>query len=567
MEETLKQDNKSKAYQEFELGLTQDLQQRKLVENTIITGTVSSVTDKNLFIDLRAKAEGILPLEELKLLKESYKVGDKIQVLLEKLENFSGAVVISREKAKRAKAWKEMEAAYKQNKTVNGMIISRCKGGFIAEINSCLTFLPGSQVDLKPLKNFDHLMRCELKFEIVKMDNKRGNIVVSRRSVLEAARNKDKDKIIATIKEGSVVEGVVKNITQWGVFVDLNGIDSLLHVTDLSWSRVESPSQLVSIGEKIKVLVTKIDKITKKVSVSVKDLSPDPYETLINNFEIGKIYDGVCEKITDYGVFIRIAPGLSGLCHSSELSHTKRNVHPSKILSTSQKVKVKLLEKDLEKRRLSLSFKAAMTNPWKKFQTEHKVGDVLTGSLVSKTDYALFVLIDNTELTCMIHRNDIEWQKDPDLEKFKKQQKITMKIVEINAEDGKIRGSIRAITKNPFDFFMNKQEGETISCVVTNTNPSGISVKAGEGNFQIFIKKNQLSKEISNQRVERFIKNDVHDFLITELDKKNFKVSVSIKALEEKIEAENLKKYKVRDSGGVLGDILSPILKKNKIKK
>ena len=314
MEEILKQD-KSSSHKEFEKLLSEDLSNRKLKEGEIITGVVSSIGEKHIFIDISAKSEGVIPIEEFKLTKEIDKieVGSKIEVLLEKIENFAGDVVISREKARRAKTWKKMEKAFENKEEVKGIIISRCKGGFVVDVDSCLCFLPGSQVDLKPLKNFDHLMRVPLTFECVKLDKKRGNIVLSRRSILERIRDKDKDKIISKIKEGSIVQGTVKNLTEWGVFVDLNGVDALLHITDISWSRINKPSELLSIGQSIKVKVTKIEPKTKKISVSVKHLTEDPYSKIINKYEIGKKYPATVTKVQDYGCFAKLEDGLEGL--------------------------------------------------------------------------------------------------------------------------------------------------------------------------------------------------------------------------------------------------------------
>ena len=564
MEEILKQD-KSKSHKEFEKLLSEDLSNRKLKEGEIITGVVSSIGEKHIFIDISAKSEGVIPIEEFKLTKEIDKieVGSKIDVLLEKIENFSGDVVISREKARRAKTWKKMEKAFENKEEVKGIIISRCKGGFVVDVDSCLCFLPGSQVDLKPLKNFDHLMRVPLTFECVKLDKKRGNIVLSRRSILERIRDKDKDKIISKIKEGSIVQGTVKNLTEWGVFVDLNGVDALLHITDISWSRINKPSELLSIGQSVKVKVTKIESKTKKISVSVKHLTEDPYSKIINKYEIGHTYEAVITKVQDYGCFAKLEEGLEGLIHQSELSWTKKNVHPGKVLSTSQKIKVILLEKDIEKRRLSLSYKKTLINPWKKFAQDHKVGDEFEGIIKNITDYALFVSIINTELDGMIHYKDLSWsEKDFELEKYKKNQQIKFKILEINQENEKIRLGIKQLSNDPFKFFMNKNLSDIVTVVVNHSSQNGIHVQVGRGNLSILIKKNQLAKEIENQRPSRFVKGDKLDAIITELDKEKRKVSLSIKALEEKQAKEAVKKYGSKDSGGVLGEILGPLLKK-----
>ena len=564
MEEILKQD-KSRSHKEFEKLLSEDLNNRKLKEGEIITGVVSSIGEKHIFIDISAKSEGVIPIEEFKLTKEIDKieVGSKIEVLLEKIENFAGDVVISREKARRAKTWKKMEKAFENKEEVKGIIISRCKGGFVVDVDSCLCFLPGSQVDLKPLKNFDHLMRVPLTFECVKLDKKRGNIVLSRRSILEKIRDKDKDKIISKIKEGSIVQGTVKNLTEWGVFVDLNGVDALLHITDISWSRINKPSELLSIGQSVKVKVTKIESKTKKISVSVKHLTEDPYSKIINKYEIGHTYEAVITKVQDYGCFAKLEEGLEGLIHQSELSWTKKNVHPGKVLSTSQKIKVILLEKDIEKRRLSLSYKKTLINPWKKFAQDHKVGDEFEGIIKNITDYALFVSIINTELDGMIHYKDLSWsEKDLELEKYKKNQQIKFKILEINQENEKIRLGIKQLSNDPFKFFMNKNLSDIVTVVVNHSSQNGIHVQVGRGNLSILIKKNQLAKEIENQRPSRFVEGDKLDAIITELDKEKRKVSLSIKALEEKQAKEAVKKYGSKDSGGVLGEILGPLLKK-----
>ena len=536
MEEILKQD-RSKSHKEFEKLLSEDLNNRKLKEGEVITGVVSTIGEKHIFIDISAKSEGVIPIEEFKLTKEIDKIeiGSKIDVFLEKIENFAGNVVISREKARRAKTWKKMEKAFENKEDVKGIIISRCKGGFVVDVDSCLCFLPGSQVDLKPLKNFDHLMRVPLTFECVKLDKKRGNIVLSRRSILEKIRDKDKDKIISKIKEGSIVQGTVKNLTEWGVFVDLNGVDALLHITDISWSRINKPSELLSIGQSIKVKVTKIESKTKKISVSVKHLTEDPYTKIINKYEIGHTYEAVITKVQDYGCFAKLEEGLEGLIHQSELSWTKKNVHPGKVLSTSQKIKVILLEKDIEKRRLSLSYKKTLINPWKKFAQDHKVGDEFEGIVKNITDYALFVSILNTGLDGMIHYKDLSWsEKDSELEKYKKNQQIKFKILEINQENEKIRLGIKQLSNDPFKFFMNKNLSDIVTVVVNHSSQNGIYVQVGKGNLSILIKKNQLAKEIENQRPSRFVKGDKLDAIITELDKEKREISLSIKALEEK---------------------------------
>ncbi len=456
-----------------------------------------------------------------------------------------------------------MEKAFENKEEVKGIIISKCKGGFAVNVDSCLCFLPGSQVDLRPLKNFDHLMKVPQTFECVKMDKKRGNIVLSRRAIMEKIRDKGRDELISKLKEGDVVQGIVKNLTDWGVFVNLNGLDALLHITDISWSRINKPSELLSIGQSIKVKITKIETEKKKISVSMKHLTEDPYSKIINKYEIGKKYPAIVTKVQDYGCFAKLEEGLEGLIHQSELSWTKINIHPGKILSTSQKIEVVLLEKDIEKRRLSLSYKDTTVNPWKKFTQDHKVGDKFEGTVKNITDYGIFVTIRNSELNGMIHYKDLSWsEKDSELEKYKKNQIVKFKILEINQENEKIRLGVKQLTEDPFDFFINKKLGDIVTSIVDSSSKNGIYVQVGNKNLPIFIKQNNLAKEIKNARPSRFTRGDKIDAMIIELNKSKKIATLSIKALEEKQTEEAVKKYGSKDSGGVLGEILGPLIKK-----
>jgi len=564
MEENINQE-KSKSHKEFETLLSEDLKNRKFKEGEITTGIVEEIGKKFVFIDLGLKSSGAIAIEEFKLTKEmdSIEVGSKVDVLLEKIENKDGEVIVSREKARRAKSWKKMEKAFENKEEVKGIIISRCKGGFVVNVESCLCFLPGSQVDLRPLKNFDHLMKVPQTFECVKLDKKRGNIVLSRRAIMEKIRDKGRDQIISKLKEGDVVQGIVKNLTDWGVFVELNGIDALLHITDISWSRINKPSELLSIGQSIKVKITKIETEKKKISVSMKHLTEDPYSKIINKYEIGKTYSAIVTKVLDYGCFASLEDGLEGLIHQSELSWTKKNIHPGKILSTSQKIDVILLEKDTEKRRLSLSYKNTTVNPWNKFFQDHKVGDKLEGSVKNITDYGLFVTIKDTELDGMIHYKDLTWGgKESELEKYKKNQTVNFKILEINLENEKIRLGIKQLEDDPFDFFMKKDVNDIVTAIVDGSTKSGILVHVGNKNSSFLIKQNQLAKEPTNQRISRFAKGDKIDAMISELNKEKRIVTLSIKALEERQTKEAVKKYGSKDSGGVLGEILGPLIKK-----
>jgi small subunit ribosomal protein S1 len=564
MEEVLKQE-KSKSHKEFEQLLSEDLENRKFKEGEITTGIVEEIGKKFIFLDLGLKSSGAIAVEEFKLTKEIDKleIGSKVDVLLEKIENRDGEIVVSREKARRAKSWKKMEKAFENKEEVKGIIISKCKGGFVVNVESCLCFLPGSQVDLRPLKNIDHLMKVPQTFECVKLDKKRGNIVLSRRAIMERIKDKGRDELISKLNEGDIVQGTVKNLTDWGVFVELNGVDALLHITDISWSRINKPSELLSIGQSIKVKITKIETDKKKISVSMKHLTEDPYSKIINKYEIGKKYSAIVTKVLDYGCFAKLEEGLEGLIHQSELSWTKKSVHPGKILSTSQKIDVVLIEKDTEKRRLSLSYKNTTINPWIKFAQEHNVGDKLEGSVKNITDYGLFVTIKNTELDGMIHYKDLSWtEKDSELEKYKKNQAINFKILEINQENEKIRLGVKQLSDDPFDFFADKKIGDIVTAIVDNAVKNGIYIHVGNKNSLLFIKQNQLAKEVENARPSRFTKGDKVDAMITEISKDKRSVALSIKSLEEKQSKEAVKKYGSKDSGGVLGEILGPLIKK-----
>ena len=553
---------------EFEKLLAQDLQERKFIEGEIVEGTISKVDDKFCFVDLNLRSEGAIPIEEFKLTKEldKIKVGQKIDVLLEKLENFNGEPVISREKARKVRSWKKMETAFENQEQVTGMILSRCRGGYVVDVESCLCFLPGSQVDLKPLKNIDHLMKIPQTFECVKLDKKRGNIVVSRRSILEKKRNESKNEILSKINVGDVVEGVCKNLTDWGAFLDLNGIDALLHITDISWSRVNRPSELISVGQTLKVKITKIDPETKKVSVGIKQLTPDPYIETIKNFELNKIYKGEVTKIQQYGVFCKLGEGLEGLIHQSELSWTKKNIAPNQILSISQQIEVQIIEIDTDKRRISLSYKNTQVNPWKKLLDSSPVGSTVSGRVKNITDFAVFINISETEIDGMIHYKDLSWSEDvEELKKYNKNDVVKVKILEIDQEKEKLRLSVKHLLNDPFDFYKEKKKGDVITVIVKQIIENGIKVSPNDNEaMSVIIKKPQLAEAPENQRPSRFNKGDRVDVLINELEHSKRKVSFSIKALEQQETKEAIKKYKSQDSGAKLADILGGVLKKSK---
>ena len=569
--EILNEKSKKDSSKEFEKLLTKDLSNRKFVEGDVISGTITKIDNKYCFVDVGAKSEGIIPIDEFKLTKEidKIKIGSKIEVLLEKLESYSGELVVSREKARKVHAWKKMEKAYENKEEVEGQILSKCKGGFVVSVDSCLCFLPSSQVDLKPLKNIDHLMKTPQVFECVKLDKKRGNIVLSRRSILEKKRNITKDELLEKIKEGDIVNCVVKNLTDWGCFVDINGIDALCHITDISYSRVNKPSDLINLGQTLKVKIIKIDPETKKVSVSVKDLHEDPYIKAEKEYKVGSIYPATISKVTEYGAFATLGDGLEGLIHSSEISWTKKNVSARKILSNSQKINVVFLEIDKDKRRISLSYKQTLPNPWKEFAEKNKVGDVVNCVEKNITDYALFLTVDNSIIDGMVHYRDLDYsENEEDLKKYKKNEKVKAKILEINIENEKLRLSIKSLQKDPFDFFDNKKVKDIITVKVKEVQDNGIKVKIPETELDFIIKKNQIATNKEDARPSRFAKGDSLDVMIIELSKEKRKVSLSIKSLEEEQKKEVLKKYGSVDSGKSLpfADLFRRVKKKKEDK-
>ncbi len=567
---------KKKDVQEFEALLEESFKKNSLKESTIIKAKISEIGKKFVLCEIPgSKFEGAIPVEEFKMTKEidSLKIGSTIEVFLDRLESYKNEIVISREKARRVGSWKKMEKAFETQKEVEGIITNKVKGGFIVNIESCLCFLPGSQVDTKPIKNMDHLMNVPQKFLCVKLDKVRGNIVVSRKAILAKTRQKELEGILSKIKEGDIVDAQVKAILDWGAFLDLNGADALLHVTDLSYSRVNKPSDLLSIGQSIKVKIIKIDSETKRISCGVKQMHPDPYENLEKKYKVGKIYDGTVTKVVDYGAFVKLEEGLEGLVHQSSLSWTKKNIHPSKILSSSQKIKVKVIELDTEKRRISLSYKDTLENPWAAFTKKYSTGSVVNTKIKNIADFALFVSIENSEFDGMIHQNDISWnQSDENLKKFKKNESVKAKILEVDTEKEKIRLGIKQLEKDPFDFFLKKKNNEIVTATVREVLKNGIKVSVGsDKNLLIMIKKNQLAKEIEDCRPEIFTKGNKVDCMIVDLDKEKRKVGLSIKELEKHNEKVAIKKYGKdgTSSGRVLGDILGKVFssKKKKEKK
>ena len=569
MEEIYK-DLSSPKSKEFEKLLNTEFSKSQISEGKIADGTITKITNKLIFLELPgAKSEGTLDINEMKLLKEegNLKVGSKISVLVVKLEDKKGDLIISREKAKKIKSWKQLEKAFENNEEVQGRIISKIKGGFVVDIQSSMCFLPGSQVDLKPQKNINHLMKEPLKFMIVKCDKIRGNIVVSRRAVLENIKNASKEEVLSKFNEGDIVEGTVKGITDYGVFFDLNGIDCMTHINECSWSRIGHPEELFTIGQKQKLKIIKIDTENKKISTSVKMLTPDPFNTKINNYKVGKIYPAEVRKITDYGVFLSLEEGLEGLCHQSELTHIKKNISAKKLLSLSQKIEVMIMEIDVKKRRISLSYKNTQPNPWKKFEKEFPVGSKVEGTIKNITEFALFININDFDLDGMIHYKDISYEESvEELGKYKKNDPITAKVLEHNQE--KIRLGLKQLLPDPIDYFKDKKKKDIITVIVLETLDNGIKVKPDGCPMKILIKKNQIAINKEDQRTNRFNKGDKVDCMLLDLDLKKRKVSLSIKILEEEQTKEAIKRYGSVDSGRSLpfAELPKTLKKKNKTK-
>ena len=562
-------ENKSPVKKEFQSLLEKDFKDRKLKENSIIKATVAEITKNFVVVDCKAKMEGMIPIEEFKNDEEfkNLKVGSQIDVFLERIESFKGELVISRDKAKKMKAWVKMEKVFENQEEMTGYITGKVKGGFIATVEGLPCFMPSSQIDIKPLKRFDHLMNTPVKVIATRIDKNRGNVCVSRRAVLEKSKNAEVAKALKNINEGDVVENaVVKATTDWGIFLDINGIDALLHVSDLSHGRVKKPSDLVSIGQKLKVKITKIDNKTNRVSASVKALTENPFDNIEKKYKLGEIYDGTVTKIMDYGCFIKIEEGVEGLIHNSELDWTNKNIKPSKVLSLSQKIKFKIVNIDKETKRISLSYKATLPNPWDKIKD--LVGKETEIKVINITDKAIFGEIIGTQLSGMLHYKEISYQENAEnLKKFKKGDKIKVKITELNNE--KIKFSKRALDRDPLDWFKEnkKKVGDIITTRVYEVLKTGVKVSIDpEKKLIVTIKKTDLAKDLADARPEVFSQNNALDAKITELDLNLRKVKLSVKAAQIDEEKSLIKKFGegATKSGATLKGIFEKAIGKKK---
>ena len=532
-EQHLKNDNPLQ--KEFQNLLEKDFQDRKLKENEIIKATVTEITKNFVVVDCKAKMEGMIPIEEFKNDDEltKLKVGSQIDVYLERIESFKGEIVISRDKARKMKAWKKMEKVFESQEEMTGYITGKVKGGFIATVEGLPCFMPSSQIDVRPLKKVDHLMNTPVKVIATRIDKNRGNVCVSRRAVLEKSKNAEITEALKNIKEGDIVENaIVKATTDWGIFLDINGVDALLHVSDLSYGRVKKPSDLVTIGQKLKVKITKIDDKTNRVSASIKALTENPYENIEKKYKIGQVYDGVVTKIMDYGCFIKIEEGIEGLVHNSELDWTNRNIKPNKVLAVSQNIKVKIVNIDKDTKRISLSYKATLDNPWDKIKD--KLDKEVKIKINNITEKAIFGELVDSGLSGMLHYKEISYDENVEnLKKFKKNEIINVKIIEI--KDDKIRFSKRALEKDPLNWFKenNKKVGSVITTRIHEVLKTGVKVYVDkEKKIIVTIRKTDLAKDSSDARPEVFSPGNALDAKITELDTKSRKIKLSVKAAQ-----------------------------------
>jgi small subunit ribosomal protein S1 len=539
---------------------------RDFMEGQVVQGKVVGIEKDFAIIDVGLKTEGRVSVKEFGVDengKSPIFIGANVEVFLERVENAMGEAVISRDKARREEAWTRLEGVYEKNEPVMGSIVGRVKGGFTVDLGGASAFLPGSQVDIRPVRDVGPLMGKEQPFAILKMDRPRGNIVVSRRAILEEARAEQRTELVSQLQEGEIREGVVKNITDYGAFVDLGGIDGLLHVTDMSWKRVNHPSQVLAVGDTVKVQIVKINPDTQRISLGMKQLQSDPWDGVEAKYPVGAKFTGRITNITDYGAFVELEAGVEGLVHVSEMSWTKKNVHPGKIVSTSQEVDVVVLDVDPSKRRVSLGLKQAMDNPWDAFVAAHPIGSTVEGEVKNATEFGLFIGLEN-DIDGMVHLSDLDWAVPGEeaIAKYHKGEMVKARVLDVDVEKERISLGIKQLAGDPMqgDAF---RKGQTVTVTVTEVTTGGIEVKFGEDDAPMtaFIRKSDLSRDRADQRPERYAVGDRVDAQVTNVDKAARRVAVSIKALEMIEEKEAIEKFGSSDSGASLGDILGAALR------
>ncbi len=549
--------------EDFEALLEESFEMDTPEEGSVVKGKVIAIEAGQAIIDVGYKMEGRVELKEFAEPGESpmVEVGDVVEVFLRQVENSRGEAVISREMARREEAWDRLEKAYAAEERVDGAIFGRVKGGFTVDLGGAVAFLPGSQVDVRPVRDAGPLMGLKQPFQILKMDRRRGNIVVSRRAILEESRAEQRAEVIGNLTEGQEVDGVVKNITEYGAFVDLGGVDGLLHVTDMAWRRVNHPSEILAIGETIKVQVIKINKETHRISLGMKQLQEDPWDLVQAKYPLESTHTGRVTNITDYGAFVELEPGVEGLVHVSEMSWTKKNVHPGKIVSTSQEVEVMVLEIDGAKRRVSLGLKQTMRNPWEVFAETHPEGTEVEGEVKNITEFGLFVGLPG-DIDGMVHLSDLSWDErgEDAIQNYRKGDVVQAVVSEVDVEKERISLSIKGVGGDKFaEAVGGVKRGSVVTVTVTSIEDGGIEVEY-EG-MKAFIRRSDLSRDRAEQRPERFSVGDKVDVRITNVDTKAHRLGVSIKAREIAEEKEAVEQYGSSDSGASLGDILGAALK------
>lgn len=547
----------------FEALLEESLSAEAGLEGQVLRGTIVSVDGDFALVDVGLKSEGRVNLKEFSRAGEGVelRVGDAVEVFVERYEDRDGQIVLSRDKARREEAWNDLEGAYTQARRVDGVIFGRVKGGFTVDLNGAVAFLPGSQVDIRPVRDITPLMGQPQTFQILKMDRARGNIVVSRRAVLEESRAEERAKLMSGLKEGMILDGVVKNITDYGAFVDLGGVDGLLHVTDISWKRVNHPSEALNIGQTVKVQVIRFNADTQRISLGMKQLEADPWEGVGAKYPVGTKFAGRVTNITDYGAFVELEPGVEGLVHVSEMSWTKKNIHPGKIVSTSQEVEVMVLDVDPEKRRISLGLKQCLGNPWEEFSEKFPAGTIVEGEIKNITEFGLFIGLHG-EIDGMVHLSDLAWgvPGEEAVKEYARGAVVKAKVLDVDIEKERISLGIKQLAEDPFEQATSGlRKGQVVNATITQVQENGIEVEV-DGAVG-FIRKADLSRERADQRAERFNVGDKVDAKVTQIDPKTRKLSLSIKAREIDEEKQAMAEYGTNESGASLGDILGAALK------
>ena len=534
---------------------------------SVVTGRVLRIDGDSAVLDVGLKSEGRVPLKEFAApgQKPEVKPGDVYELFVERYEDRDGSIVLSREKARREEAWTTLEKSHQAGIRVNGVIFGRVKGGFTVDLGGAVAFLPGSQVDIRPVRDVMPLMGNAQPFQILKMDRARGNIVVSRRAVLEETRAEQRSELIQGLKEGMILDGVVKNITDYGAFVDLGGVDGLLHVTDIAWRRINHPSEALTIGMPVKVQVIRFNQDTQRISLGMKQLMSDPWDGVALKYPVGAKFSGRVTNITDYGAFVELEAGVEGLVHVSEMSWTKKNAHPGKIVATSEQVDVIILDVDEPKRRISLGLKQAQGNPWELFVEAHPVGSTIEGEIRNITEFGLFIGV-GAEIDGMVHMSDISWEEagEAAMQAYSKGQMVKAKVLDVDVEKERISLGIKQLQADPAAEVLDRvRKGDVVTCIVTKVEQNGIEVKVDEV-LTGFIRRAELARDRGDQRPDKFAIGEKVDAKVTAVDRAARRLTLTIKGKEVEEEREAMREYGSADSGASLGDILGAAIRRRR---